>query len=283
MQIIQNYQKVDQSLNYRGTKTSCFSEMGSSCTKVRVHNESQLKKKNWANSGNEKYSDASYRDRENSKSRQKSASNVDDISARYDMKDDSDNFDRKIFIFFIGGPGSGKEDQCKLIVKEFHTGYIKVGDLLKKEAEKGGELGNMIQEKMKEGAIVSQDVIIQLLKDEILEQKRRVYIIDGFPRSIQQAESFENNIKPCTSVLFIDVPDDVLIERLLEKLPSTDNDDDNGSNTIRKRLVSFHDMSDELYSFYSKLEKTTTIDGSREPQQVFEDIQNKIKLIITNS
>jgi len=99
-------------------------------------------------------------------------------------------------IFFVGGPGAGKGTICARISKKYNYCHLSAGDLLREEVSKGSERGQMIQEIIKEGALVPQDITISLLRDAMREHKDVTgFLIDGFPREISQGEQFEQEVR----------------------------------------------------------------------------------------
>jgi adenylate kinase family enzyme len=188
-------------------------------------------------------------------------------------------FGEKIIIFLIGGPGSGKGTQSERIIQDFDTGYMSAGDLLRKEAASDTELGRFIGEQMKNGAIVPQEITIRLLKKEILSQEKQLYLIDGFPRAVEQAETFEKTVCPCKCALFLVVPDDVLIDRLIKRSETSGRADDN-PETITKRIKVFHDVCEQVSRHFEKTNRTVRIDGNRDPDEVYADIKAFIEKIV---
>lgn len=194
-------------------------------------------------------------------------------------QEEKEKLSKKIIIFLIGGPGSGKGTQSERIIRDFDPGYMSAGDLLRKESDKGSDLGKFILDQMKQGAIVPQDIILNLLKDEILSQDKKLYIIDGFPRKIDQAETFESQICQCKCALFLDVPDDVLIDRLIKRSETSGRADDN-PETIKKRIKTFHDVSEAVYNHFNKLGRAVKIDGNRDPDTVYDEVHSLIQKIL---
>ena len=97
--------------------------------------------------------------------------------------------------YFIGGPGSGKGTQCEKIVQTFGCHHISSGDLLRNEVASGSELGSQLDEIMKEGKMVPMDITLNLLKKAMAEAGSKTILLDGFPRTMEQAHEFENNVR----------------------------------------------------------------------------------------
>lgn len=113
--------------------------------------------------------------------------------------------------------------------------HFSAGELLRNECASNSETGKMISEMLKEGKIVPSHVTIGLLKDAMISNKDKysTFLIDGFPRNIDQGVDFERQVKECSFVLFLDAPEDVMVSRLLNRGESSGRSDDN-VESIRK-------------------------------------------------
>lgn len=188
-------------------------------------------------------------------------------------------FSNKIIIFFIGGPGCGKGTQSQKMIDAYDIGYMSAGELLRQEASSDSELGRSLKEQMTAGLIVPMEVTIGLLKKEILKQEKEIYLIDGFPRAIDQGICFEQNVCPAKIAIYLQVPDEVLIERLIKRSENSGRDDDN-PETIQKRLKTFHEVSEPVFKYFEDSGRGALIDGNREPDVVFRDIRRVIDKIL---
>ena len=127
-----------------------------------------------------------------------------------------------------GGPGAGKGTMCQLLAKDFNFGHYSAGELLRTEVESGSEAGNSIKEMLRDGQIVPSHITIGLLRKSIeTHQGPKTFLIDGFPRNIDQGRTFEETITPCKFVLFLDAPEEIMQERLLRRALESGRDDDN--------------------------------------------------------
>ncbi|KAI0948452.1 UMP-CMP kinase, variant 2 [Taiwanofungus camphoratus] len=158
-------------------------------------------------------------------------------------------FDSKVTVIFVlGGPGVGKGTQCASLVDDFGFCHLSAGDLLRAEqAREGSEYGELIRSCIREGQIVPMAVTIKLLENAMraaLETPRAGdawgggrgrFLIDGFPRQMDQAEKFDNEVCASSLVLFFTAPEDKMVERLLERGKTSGRDDDN-AESIKKRL-----------------------------------------------
>jgi adenylate kinase family enzyme len=183
----------------------------------------------------------------------------------------------KIVICLLGGPGAGKGTQSELIKKNYDVGYMSAGDLLRKLAAQGTPQGRELAEQLRTGAIVAQEITIGLLKEEILNQNKSIYLIDGFPRKLDQVEPFCETVVRPKAVLFLDAPDDVLVERLSGRAQTSGRSDDN-PESIRLRLKVFHEISYPVVAYFG--EDAYTIDANRGVEEVFADIKKIIDRLL---
>ena len=162
-------------------------------------------------------------------------------------------------VFVLGGPGSGKGTQCAKLVEEFQLKHLSTGDLLRAEVEKGSTIGQQADQLMKEGKMVPTSLVIGLLRKAIEENIDATgFLIDGYPRAMDQAIEFENTIGPCRLALFFKCPLETLEARLLERGKTSGRADDN-IDTIKKRFHTFQEQSLAVISYYRKQAKCVTI------------------------
>lgn len=143
-------------------------------------------------------------------------------------------------IFVLGGPGSGKGTQCNLLKQNYDLAQVCVGDLLRREAESGSEVGKGVAEVMQRGEIVPGETTMALLKAELarLVGQCSAVLIDGFPRTMDQAEEFEKLITVCQFVLFFRCEKTVMVERLLNRGLTSGRADD-VEEVVVKRLTTY--------------------------------------------
>ncbi|GAA5831075.1 hypothetical protein JCM3766R1_006226 [Sporobolomyces carnicolor] len=199
-------------------------------------------------------------------------------------------------IFVLGGPGAGKGTQCARLVEEHHFVHLSAGDLLRAEqTREGSQYGEMIKTYIKEGRIVPMEVTIKLLENAMraeLEQAQRSstttaqptqkkrFLIDGFPRQMDQAIKFDESVCPSSLVLFLVCPENILQERLLERGKTSGRDDDN-AESIKKRFQTFINTSMPVVDYYRKQGKVVDIDSSKTIEQVYEEIVTGIKPVLS--
>ncbi|KAI8591775.1 adenylate kinase-domain-containing protein [Geranomyces variabilis] len=161
-------------------------------------------------------------------------------------------FANRKLVFVLGGPGSGKGTQCAELVKRLGWAHLSTGDLLREEVARGSELGKRLEADMKEGKMVSMEVTMDLLRAAMEARPDAPgFLIDGFPRTMEQAEMFERTLGTCTFVLFFSAAHDVLTTRLLKRGETSGRADDN-AESIAKRLRTFDDMSMPVVQLFKK-------------------------------
>ncbi|XP_055951093.1 adenylate kinase isoenzyme 1-like isoform X2 [Argiope bruennichi] len=168
-------------------------------------------------------------------------------------------------IFVIGGPGSGKGTQCERIVQKYGFTHLSTGDLLRDEVNSGSLRGERLTDIMKKGQLVPNEEVLALLKEAMLKNlaNSNGFLIDGYPREVGQAVDFEKQVSKCSFLLFFDVPDEVMKERLLHRGKTSGRADDN-EETIAKRILTFHNHTQPILDHYGdkvkKIPATGTVD-----------------------
>jgi adenylate kinase len=180
-------------------------------------------------------------------------------------------------LMLLGSPGAGKGTQAKFITEKFHIPQISTGDMLRAAITAGTPLGLQVKQIMSEGRLVSDDIMIELVKDRIQQPDcAKGFLLDGFPRTIPQAEALTQNHVNLDYVIAVKVPDSDIIERLSGRRmhPASgriyhvhhnppkvaDMDDvtgeplihrpDDFEETIRKRLEIYHQTTEPLINYY---------------------------------
>ncbi|VDN10439.1 unnamed protein product, partial [Dibothriocephalus latus] len=176
------------------------------------------------------------------------------------------------------GPGSGKGTQCENIVNKYGFNHLSSGDLLRAEVASGSPRGNELKAIMEKGELVSLDIVLQLIKDAMVKlvDKNCHFLIDGYPRELEQGTRFENEICKCLCVLVFDVSEDVMRERLLKRGETSGRADDN-VETIINRLKTFNELTKPVIEYYEKENKVVKIDASPSIEEVFTTVQAELE------
>jgi len=188
--------------------------------------------------------------------------------------------DNKIpIVWVLGGPGSGKGTQCEKLVERYGFGHLSSGDLLREEVASGSPKGTELNEMMQKGILVPREVVLDLIKQAIVKKlpSAKGFLIDGYPREVEQGEDFERVIAPCSIILYFEVPDEVMIERLLNRAKSSGRVDDN-EETIKKRLETFHKVSKPVMQKYAS--KTVTIDARGSADDIFKICRTNVDKVL---
>ncbi|KAK7502622.1 hypothetical protein BaRGS_00006197 [Batillaria attramentaria] len=177
-------------------------------------------------------------------------------------------------MFVIGGPGSGKGTQCANIVKQYGFCHLSSGDLLRAEVASGSERGKRLNAIMEKGELVSLDEVLGLLRDAMISKlsETKCFLIDGYPRELEQGKRFENEVAPCSAVLYFEVSDATMTARLLERGKSSGRVDDN-EETIKKRLETFHNQTKPVIDYYDSQNKVHKISAEGSIDEVFVEVK----------
>lgn len=188
------------------------------------------------------------------------------------------NKDDVTVIFVLGGPGAGKGTQCANLVRDFSFTHLSAGDLLRAEQERpGSEFGQLIKDCIKDGKIVPMEVTVQLLENAMMETlqrngtKKGKFLIDGFPRKMDQAVKFEETVVPAAFVLFFDAPEDVMLKRLMKRGETSGRSDDN-LESISKRFRTFVETSMPVVDKYEKEGRVVNVLATNTPAEVYADV-----------
>merc|ERR1712227_681821 len=181
-------------------------------------------------------------------------------------------------IWVLGGPGCGKGTQCDKIVAQYGYTHLSSGDLLREEVASGSDRGKTLNAMMEKGDLVPLFVVLDLLAEAMLAKLAgsKGFLIDGYPREVSQGEEFEKEICPCSKILYFEVSDETMTERLLKRGQSSGRVDDN-VDTIKKRLATFHQHSKPVISHYDS--KACIIPAERSVDDIFADVTKVLDAI----
>jgi len=193
-------------------------------------------------------------------------------------------------VILLGGPGAGKGTQANYIKEKYNIPQISTGDMLRAHVKSGSDLGVAAKKIMDEGGLVSDEIIMGMVKERITEDDcANGFLFDGFPRTIPQAEALKEVGVQVDAVVEIDVSDDEIIRRMSGRRvhlssgrtyhvtfnppkeegkddvtgePLIQRDDDQ-EDTVKARLKIYHDQTEPLVAFYSDWEKSGTDDAPK--------------------
>jgi UMP-CMP kinase len=186
-------------------------------------------------------------------------------------------------LFVLGGPGAGKGTQCANLVRDYNFTHLSAGDLLRAEQERpGSEFGDLIKQYIKDGLIVPMEVTVQLLENAMTEvvnkspEKKGKFLIDGFPRKMDQALKFEEAVCPAKFVLFFDCPEEEMEKRLLERGKTSGRSDDN-AESIRKRFRTFIETSMPVVDYFESQGRVVKVGATQTKEAVYKETREKVE------
>lgn len=184
-------------------------------------------------------------------------------------------------LVLLGGPGAGKGTQAAKMREYFSIPHISTGEMLREAKAQGTELGKKAAVYMDSGKLLPDDIILGIIDEKLrMPGLERGFLFDGFPRTLVQAESFDKILKEQSwsldAVVSIDVPDDIVTERLLKRAEIEGRADDNRS-TIEKRLNYYYELTDPLKEYYTGKGILKAVDGLGTVEEVFERIIKVLK------
>lgn len=171
-------------------------------------------------------------------------------------------------LVLTGIQGSGKSTQGNMLEKQLKLPYLSTGHIFRQIAKEKTTLGRYIKTVMNAGVLIPDDKTIEIVNTYLSRPEyKRGYILDGFPRTLEQAKRFKNHID---KLVYIDIPDKEALWRLAYR---DDSDrDDNTIQALRKRIESFHKFTEPVLEYYRKKKKVVEIDGTQSIEEVNDEI-----------
>ncbi len=208
-------------------------------------------------------------------------------------------------IIMLGAPGAGKGTQAKMIAEKFAIPHISTGDIFRANIKNGTELGKKAKAYMDKGQLVPDELTVQILLDRVANDDcKNGYVLDGFPRTIPQADVLDKELTKLGDkvdfAINVDVPDENIVRRMsgrraclkcgatyhIEHIPPKQEGicdtcgselvqrDDDKPETVQNRLTVYHEQTQPLIEYYDNKKILRTVDGTRDMQEVFSDIVN---------
>lgn len=184
-------------------------------------------------------------------------------------------------LILFGPPGSGKGTQAERLIEKYGILHISTGDLFRYEMGNNTPLGLKAKEYMAKGELVPDEVTIGMLKNKVnANPEARGIIFDGFPRTIAQAEALDEFLNEknteVTALVALDVPEDELVSRLLNRGKSSGRADDNDESIIRNRIAVYKAETAQVFDYYGKSGKSKLIPGVGSIDDIFNKLVNAI-------
>ena len=206
-------------------------------------------------------------------------------------------------IIMLGAPGAGKGTQADKIAQKYSIPHISTGDIFRKNIKEGTALGKEAKQYMDEGKLVPDELTVRILLDRVASDDcSRGYILDGFPRTIPQAEALEKKLGELDDdidfAINVDVPDENIVNRMsgrracprcgatyhIKHIPPKKEGicdecgaeliirDDDKPETVKNRLKVYHEQTQPLIEYYDKKKILRTVDGTKDAEDVFRAI-----------
>ena len=180
----------------------------------------------------------------------------------------------KKYLLFLGPPGAGKGTQAGLMSQVSKYLHLSTGELLRKEVDMKTNLGIQVKEIINSGNLVKDELVLEIVRKNLLK-KNKGWILDGYPRNTSQANSLNKVLEDINQslemVFYLDVNEEILVERLLNRGRTDDNED-----TIRTRLNIYKETTEPLIDFYRDSNILKYIDGDRELKIISDEIKQKM-------
>lgn len=180
-------------------------------------------------------------------------------------------------IFVLGPPGSGKGTQCQKIVEKYGYVHLSAGDLLREErANPNSSYGELIDNFIKEGKIVPVEITCSLLENAMKKSGKEKFLIDGFPRSKNNLDGWNENVGPRVDlqfVLYFDCPLELCVQRCLERGAQGSGRTDDNKESMNKRVNTFLSETKPIIDHYEQLNLVKSIDATKPIDEVFSKVE----------
>jgi len=206
-------------------------------------------------------------------------------------------------LVLLGPPGAGKGTQASAIISKYSIPHISTGDIFRANIKNGTELGKQVEAYMNKGLLVPDELVVSIVKDRLTEEDcKDGFLLDGFPRTVNQAEALDEELKKMNlkldKVVNIQVGKEILIERAIGRRickncgatyhikfnpPKEENicdkcggklhqRDDDKVETVEKRIEVYHEQTKPLIEYYDKKGLLLNVDGTKPVEEVFNEI-----------
>lgn len=207
-------------------------------------------------------------------------------------------------IIFFGAPGAGKGTQGEIVSKALDIPEVSTGNIIREALSNQTEMGKKAKEYIENGNLVPDEVVIQIIKERLAEDDcKNGFILDGFPRTIAQAEALENMGIKIDKVIDIQIDDEIVLQRmtgrrvcskcgasyhLIYKKPIKENVCDNcgsplmirkddNADTVENRIKVYHEQTEPLKEFYQERDKLFSVNGAQTVEEVSKEVMDILK------
>ena len=176
-------------------------------------------------------------------------------------------------IVLFGAPGCGKGTQAARLKEKYGIDHVSTGNVIREEIARGTKLGKEMESYITTGRLAPDQVVIDMIADYIAAHKHaKGNIFDGFPRTTHQAEEFDRMLSEQGFMIYMDVPEEELVKRILLRGKESGRADDASEEVIRDRIKVYHEQTAVVADFYAKQGKFADINGLGTMDEVFDRI-----------
>lgn len=189
-----------------------------------------------------------------------------------------------INLILFGPPGSGKGTQAAKLVEKYDLLHISTGDLFRYEMGNDTPLGKKAKSYIQKGELVPDEVTVGMLRNKV-EAHPDVpgYIFDGFPRTVAQAEALDELLEDMgtevSKLIMLDVPDDEIVRRILERGKTSGRTDDTDETIIRNRIEVFKKETTPVFEYYQRRHKAVRVNGVGKIDEIFERLCKEVEAV----
>lgn len=192
---------------------------------------------------------------------------------------------KKLNLILFGPPGAGKGTQAVKLEDVYNILQISTGDCFRYEIKNKTPLGIKAQEYMDKGELVPDEVTIGMLKNKVeANPDYKGYIFDGFPRTIPQANALDKYLaskgESVSQLIALDVDDEELVKRLLDRGKTSGRPDDSDEEIIRNRIAVYNEQTAQVFDFYANQNKASKVPGVGTIEEIFERLKNSIDPLV---
>lgn len=179
-------------------------------------------------------------------------------------------------LILVAPPGAGKGTQAEILSERYGVAHIETGQIIRNAIKQETEAGTQAKEYVDDGKLVPDEIVVEMIRERLQDPDcREGYILDGFPRTVPQAEAFDDMISTTDieldAVVYLEVSDAEVKRRLLDRGREDDTPD-----AIEQRLSEFHEKTKPLIDYYTQNGKLERINGEQDIEDVTDSIENTV-------